>query len=45
MRVDPATNSVFVRLTAPLDLPLALPGSPAQALVSAEGEGSTAVEP
>lgn len=45
LRIDPATDSVLVRLTAPLDLPLSFPGSPDEALVSAEGEGSTAVEP
>lgn len=45
LRVDPVTDSVHVRLTAPLDLPLALPGSPDQVAVSAEGEGSTVVEP
>ena len=45
VRVDPVTSSVHVRLTAPLDLPLEIPGSPTETLVSAEGEGSTAVEP
>ena len=45
VRVDAATNSVYVRLTAPLDLPLVIPGGPEEALVSAEGEGSTQVEP
>ncbi len=45
VRVDAATSSVHVRLTAPLDLPLAIPGGPQETLVSAEGEGSTQVEP
>ena len=45
VRVDRATSSVYVRLTAPLDLPLGLPGAPEQPLVTAEGEGSTAVDP
>ncbi|MGV3562680.1 MAG: Tad domain-containing protein [Nocardioides sp.] len=44
VRVDAATSSVYVRLTAPLDLPLAIPGGPEEALVSAEGEGSTSVD-
>ena len=45
VRVDPATSSVFVRLTAPLELPLTLPGAPERATVSAEGEASSAVTP
>lgn len=44
VRVDAATSSVYVRLTAPLDLPLAIPGGPEETLVSAEGEGSTSVD-
>lgn len=43
VRVDPATSSVHVRLVAPLDLPLTLPGAPERATVAAEGEASSAV--
>jgi uncharacterized membrane protein len=35
--VDPATRSVTVRLTAPLDLPLTVPGSPERATIGATG--------
>ncbi|WP_298758544.1 Tad domain-containing protein [uncultured Nocardioides sp.] len=43
VRVDPATSSVHVRLTAPLDLPLAIPGGPDGSTVAAEGEASSTV--
>lgn len=43
VRVDPATSSVHVRLTAPLELPLTLPGAPERATVAVEGEASSAV--
>lgn len=35
VRVDPVGRSVTVRLEAPLDLPLAIPGSPADPTVAA----------
>ena len=37
VRVDPATDTVTVRVTAPLDLPLTLPGGPNQTEVAATG--------
>lgn len=43
VRVDAATSSVHVRLQAPLELPLAFPGSPERSLVTAEGEGVSSV--
>ena len=43
VRVDAATSSVHVRLTAPLDLPLAIPGAAEDATVAAEGEASSLV--
>jgi len=41
--VDPATSSVRVELTAPLDLPLTFPGAPETASISARGEGVSGV--
>ena len=35
MRVDPVGRSVTVRLQAPLDLPLTIPGSPSNPTVGA----------
>lgn len=43
VRVDPATSSVHVRLSAPLDLPLTLPGVPDGGTVAVEGEASSTV--
>ena len=37
VRLDPATRSVEVDLSAPLDLPLAIPGSPERATIGATG--------
>ena len=37
VRLDPATRSVQVQLSAPLDLPLTIPGSPERATVGATG--------
>lgn len=42
--VDAATRTVRVRITAPLDLPLTIPGSPARATVSAEGAAAVSPE-
>ncbi|MBF4162337.1 hypothetical protein ISG29_11610 [Nocardioides sp. CBS4Y-1] len=44
VRVDPRTRSVLVELTAPLHLPLPMPGESDTALVTARGAGSTGVE-
>lgn len=43
VRVDPADDSVIVELSAPLDLPLTVPGSPSRPTVSATG--SAVVDP
>jgi hypothetical protein len=43
VQVDPASRSVRVRIAAPLDLPLTVPGAPARATVAAVG--SAAVSP
>ena len=43
VRVDPTDNSVIVELSAPLDLPLTVPGSPSRPTVSATG--SAVVDP
>ena len=43
VRVDATDNSVVVRLSAPLDLPLTMPGSPGRPTVSAIG--SAVVDP
>lgn len=42
--VDAGAQSVTVRLQAPLDLPLTIPGSPARAVVGASGSAVTAVD-
>jgi uncharacterized membrane protein len=44
VRVDPATQSVEVRLTAPMDLPLSIPGSPERASIGATGSAVVNVE-
>jgi hypothetical protein len=41
---DPATQSIRVRLTAPLHLPLKVPGGPESALVSATGAAVVSVD-
>jgi uncharacterized membrane protein len=44
VRVDPATDSVRVSLSAPLDLPLTVPGSPERATVGATGSAVVGVD-
>jgi hypothetical protein len=45
VRVDPATQRVEVSLSAPLDLPLTVPGSPEQATIGATGSAVVGVDP
>ncbi|MDR7252699.1 Flp pilus assembly protein TadG [Nocardioides sp. BE266] len=45
VRVDPAGRSVTVRLEAPLDLPLTVPGSPSSPRVAASSTAAVTVEP
>ncbi len=42
---DPATQTVRVRLTAPLHLPLTIPGSPETATIGATGAAVVALDP
>ncbi len=42
--VDPATSSVVVHVTAPLDLPLTVPGSPGAATIGATGSAVVVAE-
>ena len=42
---DPAADSVTVRIEAPLDLPLTLPGAPQSAVVGATGSAVVQVTP
>jgi uncharacterized membrane protein len=44
VRVDPAAQSVHVSLSAPLDLPLTVPGSPETASVGATGSAVVGVD-
>ena len=44
VRVDPATQRVEVSLSAPLDLPLTIPGSPERATVGATGAAVVGVD-
>ena len=44
VRVDPATQSVEVSLSAPLDLPLTIPGSPERATIGATGSAVVGVD-
>lgn len=44
VRVDPATQSVEVSLSAPLDLPLTVPGSPERATIGATGSAVVGVD-
>jgi hypothetical protein len=44
VRVDPAAERVTVALSAPLDLPLAIPGSPSRPVVGATGHAGVRVE-
>ena len=43
--VDRATSTVTVHVTAPLDLPLTVPGSPDAALIGATGSAVVVAEP
>lgn len=45
VRFDSGASTVIVRLRAPLDLPLTLPGSPETAVVGAVGSAVVQVEP
>jgi hypothetical protein len=44
VRVDPAARSVEVVLSAPLDLPLTVPGSPERATIGATGSAVVGVD-
>ena len=44
VRVDPAARRVEVHLTAPLDLPLTIPGSPERASIGATGSAVVEVD-
>ena len=45
VRVDPVGRSVTVRLEAPLDLPLTIPGSPSNPTVAASSTAAVTVRP
>ncbi len=45
VRIDPIGRSVTVRLEAPLDLPLTLPGSPSNPTVAASSTAAVSVQP
>ena len=45
VRVDPISRSVTVRLEAPLDLPLTIPGSPSSPTVAASSTAAVTVQP
>lgn len=45
VRFEPARDSVVVRLRAPLDLPLTLPGAPQRTVVGAESSAVVQIEP
>lgn len=44
VRVDPTSQSVEVSLSAPLDLPLTIPGSPERATIGATGSAVVGVD-
>lgn len=44
VRVDPATERIEVSLSAPLDLPLTIPGSPERATIGATGSAVVGVD-
>lgn len=44
VRVDPASQSVEVALSAPLDLPLTVPGSPEHATIGATGSAVVGID-
>jgi len=45
VRVDPVNRSVTVRLTAPLELPLRIPGSPRSPRIGASSTAAVTVQP
>lgn len=45
VRIDPAAQRVEVSLSAPLDLPLTIPGSPERATIGATGSAVVGVDP
>jgi uncharacterized membrane protein len=45
VRVDPVNRSVTVRLSAPLELPLRIPGSPSSPTVAATSTAAVTVQP
>lgn len=45
VRVDPAARAVTVTLSAPLDLPLRVPGTPGRPTVSASGRAAVTLAP
>ena len=45
VRVDPVDRSVTVRLEAPLDLPLTVPGSPSSPTIGASSTAAVTVQP
>ncbi len=44
-RVDAAARAVTVTLSAPVDLPLTVPGTPVRPMVSASGRAAVTIEP
>ena len=44
MRVDPVADTVTVRVSAPLDLPLTVPGAPGRTVVGATGSAVVRVD-
>lgn len=44
VRVDPVADTVTVRVTAPLDLPLTLPGAPGRTTVGATGSAVVRID-
>lgn len=44
VRIDPAADTVTVHVTAPLDLPLTLPGAPSRTVVGATGSAVVRVD-
>jgi Flp pilus assembly protein TadG len=44
VRIDPAAQRIEVSLTAPLDLPLTIPGSPEQATIGATGAAVVGID-
>jgi hypothetical protein len=44
-RVDPVARAVTVTLSAPVDLPLSVPGTPSRPTVSASGRAAVTLQP